>query len=98
MSSNFRYNCTNPSDEIAVYDVVSDADGNLMLGKKFIRTGDARKSVLCNETGQYELKRASNGTYVLPFKCIPRGKYAGPTTFFIYGLHRIVAKESLLFL
>ena len=46
-----------------------DADG-----MHFNRTGASRWSLTCNGEGSYGLNKDSDGIYLLPIKCVPRGK------------------------
>ena len=61
------------AEEMAVLDEIRNTNGTVSLGETFSRTGTNRYAVNCTEEGLYNISLDSNGQYILPVKCIPRG-------------------------
>ena len=61
------------AEEMVVLDVIKNTNGTMSLGETFSRTGTNRHAVNCTEEGKYNISKDSNGQYILPLKCLPRG-------------------------
>ena len=46
---------------------------NRLTDKNFTRTGVSRRGFTCNGEGSYNLEKDSEGKYILPTICVPRG-------------------------